>query len=168
MSEQQQERWTYEDCKKAQDALIELFERKLKQPVLTYQEHTQYKHLLSDALMSSAVDSTPATRPKAPRLEFKDFALTLGRNAHHFGLLMMEYSQKAVNGKITFLRKYYDIDNRKIVIQRVPVDLRVLWKKLYDECCELFPTALSIAMKSSKEIPKKSASDGYRFSEESK
>jgi len=96
--------------------------------------------LLSQGPMSRVV---PFITVKEGNREYK---IPLGRNVHHFGLMLAE--RRSSHTKLSIRDKVFEVGTEE------------LWKRFYVYCKELFPNAQAEALSKSAEVRKMGRSTG--------
>lgn len=137
--EVKQERLTFQDTKKQQEAMRTYLSEKIKYPIVTSQDINTLPSVIADSLLSQ-----PALSGVKPSIELKGIRIPLAPNV--YSLLL----------KILDARSYKKDDGRRYVKWTLrehdyEIDLSVLWRLLLNYCDQLSAGALAEALSRSKE-----------------
>lgn len=136
---------THFDCLASQNRLIKFFRQKMQSPTMTEKEQDSFPDLIAGAFLSQA------TRTK--------FDLILPDNTHHSfnnyhtALLMvgLEWANKSPQ-RIKYMGKSYE------------VDIKDVWKQLWQKALTIFGQSQSEARSMSHEYPKIEGPSAHKFS----
>jgi len=139
----QQQRLTHDDTIENQKKLEALLREKIDNPILTDEEKDILPEIVAKALLSQGSSGCELYESEQGAIPF---------GCTHTCLLRM---------KNMAIAEYITVTCG--TAKNVKVDMRELWKQLYERCLELFPKALSEGLLHSKEMPKREESTGYEF-----
>ena len=154
ISQQKQERLTFNDTKGKQQIMREYLSAKIKNPIVIDEDRKLLPSILADALLSQ-----PALSGVKPSIELKGIRIPLASNV--YGLLL----------KILELNSYQKDDGKhygKFILREkeYEVEMNILWKLLLNYCDQLSAGALAEALSRSKEKEIRHGIEVKDFSEE--
>ena len=142
-----QERLSHDDALRRQQELLQFLRNKVKNPILTTAEANQLPGMVAKALLSSAINT---------KLDMRINGRHVVINTLHAQLLQMEEWAKKETIK-------FECDGRVYTIRTSD-----LWKRILLKVTARCPYALSEALQSSREMPKREATTSYKFSMDEK
>jgi len=142
-----QERLSHEDALKRQQELLRFLREKIDNPILTQSEANRLPELTAKALLSSAINT---------KLDMTINGRTVVIGTLHAQLLQMNEWAKKESIRFQCAGRIYTIKTTD------------LWKRILQKVTARCPVALSEALQSSREMPKRESTTSYKFSMDEK
>ena len=142
-----QERLSHEDALRRQQELLQFLRNKVQNPIISQSEANKLPEMVAKALLSSAINT---------KLDMNINGRTVILGTLHAQLLQMnEWARKDV--------VQFESCGRIYTIRTSD-----LWKRILQKVTARCPVALSEALQSSREMPKREGASSFKFSMDKK